>query len=306
MDHLTIEEKIRALDELQENISHHHKWALALNRTLICGKPPSDDTLLEDAHCRCKLGQWLGSAARQYFEKHHRFDAILQTHEDMHDRARELALAAMHGEPISETAYDRFLENQNRLREEIQKTHNDLYDAIIKTDPLTGAETRVTMNARLQDRLSNANSDHIGDWFVMMDLDHFKRVNDTYGHSVGDEVLARVASTVRTQIRTHDLFFRYGGEEFLLCIGEVDCVMAFQIAERIRRSIASGEFNAPNGNRFTVTASFGLVRLMPGLSVIDTIDRADAALYEAKNAGRNRVQMFEGTHGNFAQSAALL
>ncbi len=232
MEYFTSDEKIHALDELQENITHHFNWAFNLNRTLICGTPPSDDTLREDAHCRCKLGRWLTGNGKTLFGKHPNFEFIVQVHEEMHGHARDLAKTAIKGQKISEQAYDQFLDSQTKLRETIETTRMELYTDIAQTDPLTGAETRQTMQARLQKKLTQAVSSEPNTWFMMMDLDHFKKVNDTYGHSTGDTVLAGVATKVRALIRNNDLFFRYGGEEFLLCISDVDREKIIEIADR--------------------------------------------------------------------------
>ncbi|WP_168206343.1 diguanylate cyclase [Labrenzia sp. PHM005] len=286
------DEKICALNELQRNIAHHYQWSLNLNRTLVCGTPPKDDTLREDAHCRCKLGRWLNGRGKQYFQNHPRFNTIIEHHKEMHDLARELANSAMREEKISEKAYDAYQDAQSRLRDEIQATHKELHDEIVSTDPLTGAETRTTMQERLNERISSAKYGQIQDWLIMMDLDHFKAVNDTYGHATGDVVLTAVAATVRRQIRANDLFFRYGGEEFLLCISNVDESKMQEISDRIRKSIELTLIKATDGACLSVTASFGVFGLTPDVSVEEAINKADKALYEAKNAGRNCVRFF--------------
>ena len=292
MEHLDAEETVRALDELQQHISHHYQWASALNRTLICGTPPEDDTLQENSHCLCKLGLWL-TGKGNYFGKHLNFPGIVEQHRDMHDRARDLCMTAINGAKISESHYDGFLESLDGLRGKIEATHKELYDGIVRTDPLTGAATRMTMRTALTERLHRATADLQSDWFIMLDLDHFKRVNDSHGHLKGDEVLAGVGATIRSQIRTEDLFFRYGGEEFLLCISGVDRAQISDIAERIRASIERSRYPAADGSSFSVTCSSGIAALDPALEVAEALNKADAALYEAKKAGRNAVRIFE-------------
>lgn len=284
-------DKICALNELQQNIAHHYQWSQDLNRTLVCGTPPRDDTMRIDAHCRCKLGVWLNSRGKRYFEHHPRFQTIMQHHKKMHDLARDLAKCAIKGGKISETAYDAFQNAQNRLRDEIQTTHKELHDEIVSTDPLTGAETRSTMQERLKERINGTKIGKIRDWLVMMDLDHFKAVNDTYGHATGDEVLTAIAATVRSHIRSNDLFFRYGGEEFLLCISDVGETKILEITDRIRHSIEQTLVTARDGASLTVTASLGITGLKPDESVEAAINNADKAMYEAKRAGRNCVRL---------------
>lgn len=284
-------DKSRALEELQENIDNHYQWSKKLYRTLICGTPPEDDALLEDAHCRCKLGKWLLGRGKKYYEHHPRFQNIVDRHKLMHDIGRELAHQAMQGERITPEAYDAFQEAQSHLREEIQTTYKELHKKIVTTDPLTGANTRATMHDQLYERIGRTQENPDTEWLIMMDLDHFKVVNDTYGHAAGDDVLSAVSATVRKQIRSNDLFFRYGGEEFLLSIGDVDQDQILEIIDRIRHAIELTQVEAGDGTIVSVTSSFGIAGLSQDLSVEETIDLADKALYDAKRAGRNRVHL---------------
>ncbi len=128
---------------------------------------------------------------------------------------------------------------------------------------------------------------------IMIDLDHFKAVNDTYGHPAGDRVLIEVAERIRRAIRTYDVLCRYGGEEFLLFLPETDLEAALVVAERMRRTIASGSIAIAGGAEVLPTASFG-VSVLSGEaqeSIDDLIHSADRALYRAKLAGRNRVAL---------------
>ncbi len=120
---------------------------------------------------------------------------------------------------------------------------------------------------------------------VMIDLDNFKMINDTYGHATGDEVLSIFADITRTCLRIGDLFGRWGGEEFLILLPDTGSFGAGHVSERIRVSLEAHRF--PSGVR--VTASLGVVSQRPGESFSGLLDRADAAMYQAKEAGRNRV-----------------
>ncbi len=123
---------------------------------------------------------------------------------------------------------------------------------------------------------------------VMIDIDHFKRVNDTYGHPVGDRVLKEIARIIRHQIREVDMPVRYGGEELLILISHTDLTGAVSVAERIRNRIASHRFQADNQS-FSVTISLGVATFHPGDTLDSLIKRADQSLYRAKAAGRNRT-----------------
>jgi len=125
---------------------------------------------------------------------------------------------------------------------------------------------------------------------VMFDLDHFKDVNDTHGHLAGDSVLKTMAHTIKTRIRTEDIFARYGGEEFAIILPEIDGHNAHQFAEKIRRIVETTEFVFEN-TRIPVTISMGVATLdLEEPAAAALIKRADERLYEAKAAGRNCVK----------------
>lgn len=285
-----IEDKLRALEELEENLGHHLTWAERLNRSFACRIPADPEVTSKNAHCECRLGQWLLGRGKEYFGHSPRFKIITAAHEATHDKAREMATSLKEGKTIQPEHYDAFLESLKTLQSEIRATHGELSALINSADPLTGAENRISMRARLEERIRACGDSPTHSWFVMMDLDHFKKVNDTYGHPTGDAVLAGVAATVRANIRSNDLFFRYGGEEFLICIDRVDETRIAEIADRLRLSIAQRKFTGPGGQSFTVTASFGVLQLVRGISMSEALNRADSALYQAKDDGRNCVR----------------
>ena len=160
-------------------------------------------------------------------------------------------------------------------------------------DQLTGLLTRVAMEdhlPRLVDRcLDNG-------WpvsAVMLDLDHFKRINDTLGHAAGDQVLRVVGALVREAVRKEDLAIRYGGEEILIVLAGTRRLHALLMADRLRDAIASSRF--PAMPDLYVTASLGVAERVPDEELTHWIDRADRALYRAKDAGRNRTEAAPST-----------
>jgi diguanylate cyclase (GGDEF)-like protein len=157
------------------------------------------------------------------------------------------------------------------------------------TDPLTGAHNRRYFDetARKFFKLSVRHNRALS--ALMLDIDYFKKVNDTYGHDTGDEVLKKVAQTCRRLTREQDLCARYGGEEFCFLFPETNASEAFIIAEKLRTAIAELDWEA-NGRNFFVTASFGVSECVhPGDSMESLIKRCDEALYAAKGKGRNCV-----------------
>jgi diguanylate cyclase (GGDEF)-like protein len=142
---------------------------------------------------------------------------------------------------------------------------------------------------------------------ALLDLDHFKNVNDTYGHLVGDQVIKEVANTLNNVLREYDLAGRFGGEEFAVLLPQTRAPDAFRIAERIRASVAGLSLIAPGasgGERVQVTVSIGVAALDCGdrREFADLMAAADAALYRAKGSGRDQVQMISTTRGLSAMS----
>lgn len=122
---------------------------------------------------------------------------------------------------------------------------------------------------------------------IVVDIDHFKRINDTHGHDAGDQVLQRIAAIMARNVRTNDVLGRWGGEEFLVACMNCAPEHAVKVAEKIRQRIESSSFDARL--RIAVTASLGVAMIRDGESFAETFKRADAALYRAKSGGRNRV-----------------
>lgn len=158
------------------------------------------------------------------------------------------------------------------------------------TDALTGARNREFLDSLLVTELSYAERHDHDLSFVIFDLDHFKKLNDTYGHQAGDAVLVNVADAVRKQLRAEDSLCRYGGEEFCIVLRNIDLVGAHAMGERVRAVIASLEVEHEN-RTLRATASVGcasrreLSEVTPGA----LISLADSRLYKAKDGGRNRV-----------------
>ena len=159
------------------------------------------------------------------------------------------------------------------------------------TDALTGLHNRRYMESHLTTLAEQASSRGKPLALMMLDIDFFKSINDTYGHDAGDDVLREFAVRIRKSIRGIDLACRYGGEEFVIVMPETDLHVAGMVAERLRRSIAGEAFAIHKGaKRIEVTISIGLSTLeRKGESVDDVLKRADNALYRAKHDGRNRV-----------------
>ncbi len=150
-------------------------------------------------------------------------------------------------------------------------------------DPLTGVKNRRAMDAELQNAVATASRTRVSYALVMMDLDHFKRINDAHGHSVGDKVLVQCAHLIERNIRQADHLFRFGGEEFVILLIGIQQDGLDSVLTKLRRKMALG-LKGPDG---PVTASFGAALLREKENWESWLARADAALYRAKDAGRD-------------------
>jgi two-component system chemotaxis response regulator CheY len=160
------------------------------------------------------------------------------------------------------------------------------------TDPLTGVLNRRAFMERMTEEIQRAKRDGAPISLILLDLDHFKKVNDTYGHQTGDLVLQRVTDQLMDRSRAYDFVGRYGGEEFVICVRSTEDIDPQSIAERMRRNIEAQTIVTDQGDQtLRITASFGVGTSRPESD--DTLDslirRTDKAMYEAKKNGRNRV-----------------
>jgi len=160
----------------------------------------------------------------------------------------------------------------------------------ISTDPLTGTGNRFQLQQRLDQEVHYARRHREPLAMLLLDLDHFKRVNDTHGHPVGDKVLMETGAILVDSVRTEDAVFRYGGEEFCILVRQTDRAGLAILGERIRYLVSRAEVEGPEGP-IQVTISIGVAALIPGDDEggEDLLRRADQALYRAKEGGRNRV-----------------
>ena len=157
-------------------------------------------------------------------------------------------------------------------------------------DPLTGVNNRSTFDAALTREINLARRSKQNFSILVIDIDHFKQVNDRFGHSAGDEVLKNVAQQIRESIRNTDQLFRFGGEEFVVLLNNADCDVAGDIADRILENVSASEVRTQQ-DAINVSVSIGLTCLAKGDTVDVLFDRADQALYAAKNEGRNQVKI---------------
>lgn len=160
-------------------------------------------------------------------------------------------------------------------------------------DTLTQLYNRRFLGSILKREIALCRRRQLGFAVLMIDVDHFKRINDEYGHETGDQVLQQIAMHLLNNARAGDFVFRYGGEEFLIVLAEVDQAVAMRVAEKLRKRIEEAEILLANDRRVNVTVSIGIAASDGHPDYERIVERADAALYQAKRNGRNRVQALD-------------
>jgi diguanylate cyclase len=206
---------------------------------------------------------------------------------DLSERANELLKPALRLSTEISNAHSSILQQMTQL---------SLF-AELRTDPLTGASNRRAFDDSLDGLVKQFTRYGVPVSIAMLDIDFFKRVNDQYGHMQGDMVLRELSELLRGSLRECDMVARYGGEEFAIVMPHTELYPAVKLCERLRASIE---------DNMTITVSFGVAELIVGDTPATAVQRADAALYQAKVHGRNRVYVHEGSSGRITESAMYL
>lgn len=207
----------------------------------------------------------------------------------MHGHAQELLGRRGAGLEVDPETYARFMAAVDAYGREARRTEGQFRRKLVETDPLTGVHNRQGMARDLRREWTRALRTGQPICLALADLDHFKKVNDTWGHQAGDRVLCAAARFFQRRLRPYDMVYRYGGEEFLFCLPNTDTARAARVIDRLRRQLARVPVLLECGTKVAVTCSIGVAQMVPGRSVHQAIAAADQALYAAKESGRNRV-----------------
>lgn len=181
------------------------------------------------------------------------------------------------------------------LKIRLESTDGGLHELIqemyrtSKIDALTNLLNRRAFEERMDEEFSVTKRHGLVSCLAILDIDHFKSINDTRGHDAGDEVLRRLASILKDKVRTGDLVGRWGGEEFVVYIRQSDLPGAKTLLDRLRELVANTKISLPTGDSLSVTFSAGLVSLQDSQDWRNALSKADEALYQSKENGRNRV-----------------
>ncbi|MBY0578127.1 MAG: diguanylate cyclase [Burkholderiales bacterium] len=211
----------------------------------------------------------------------------------------QASLNALIGEMEKDTGKvrDSVQDMQSKLeesRKEVEKLQLELDSARGEAmiDPLTELLNRRGFEARAGEMFGDEEAIGDGSCVLMIDIDHFKKVNDTYGHLFGDKVIRGVADSLKSIVKGRDLVARFGGEEFAVLLPQTPVSGAYVLAENIRQGIEKGKIHRQGGQIGGITVSIGIAASSVDSSITESLDRADKALYQSKEQGRNRTTIF--------------
>jgi len=284
---------LAAIRELDIALAHHINWLRQIHTTLITDVPCPPADLRLDAHHHCEFGQWYYGEGMAHHQHEAGFAEIEQSHQSMHDAGRLLLSHRVTGAPINLAEYELFMDLAIGFKQEVRTFQYSLINQVCTVDHLTGAWNRHAMVMKLAEESERTQRSGQCCALCMMDIDHFKRVNDQYGHKVGDEVLQAFTSIVSIELRKYDSLFRYGGEEFLMLLPSTTLDNAALLLNRIRETLAAKPITASGGQVIHLTASFGVAQLACHEPIEDALEHADHALLAAKANGRNKVCVWE-------------
>lgn len=274
--------------ELDVAVAAHLDWVRRILRCVVTQATPGEDVLSHNAHTLCRFGTWFASK-QGHFET---LDAtatqrVESVHQAMHNAIRTICSSVLDGQPARHDDLDDFEQTQAELLGLLARFKTLVLSSAQRHDPLTGLPLRHSIEYDFTLYQMDARRNHNRLYVVMIDVDHFKRINDGYGHPVGDTVLCHLADTLKRTLRGNEPLYRYGGEEFLLLVQCKTTEEAETVAERLVATVRNAPASAGNESlRLTVTLGAAEVGELETLA--SAIRRSDAALYEGKHAGRDR------------------
>jgi len=284
------------ITELDAAVEAHMDWTRRVMRCAVLHTSPGEDVLADTAHMLCRFGHWFSSQKSHFVELDtHRTRRIEIVHQAMHDAIRSICANILAGQPGENTDLETFEQTQSELIGLMAWFKTQFLASAMCHDPLTGLPMRYGIEDEFAQIQKKCRRDQTQLYVVMIDVDHFKRVNDSHGHAVGDLALRHLADTLKSILRPHEPLFRFGGEEFLLLMQcqspEAAAVAAKRIVNRVRN--VPMPLPLSPGESITLTVTLGLARAQHDEYLGDAIVRADQALYAGKRGGRDRYVMLD-------------
>jgi len=279
--------------ELDAAVEAHMNWTRRIMRCVVLRSTPGDDVLDLQAHTLCHFGGWF-KANLSHFEM---LDApsaarVEAVHQTMHDAIRSICSDVMNGQAGREADLEAFEQSQSELLGLLARFKTLILSKAVRRDPLTQLPLRYGIENDFILYQKEVRRNRTLLYVVIIDVDNFKPINDTYGHPVGDQVLCHLANTLKQSLRGDEPLYRYGGEEFLWLL---KCKSATEARQSARRVLAIvGTTPVPiDGEVLRLTVTMGMALAGEQEDLASAIKRADLALYEGKREGRNRFVIAE-------------
>ena len=277
------------LNHLDLLMLYHDDWVSNFMRAIICHERLGDEYIAVDSYDTCRFGRWLVNDMGESLRDVPIVSDIRLIHKNMHLAYRNIFLRWEKQKEISTADFDEANTKKTAFKLSVSTMQFMIYDYLFQVDPLTKTLNRTKLLSTLERERNRIAETKESCSIVMVDIDHFKVINDTYGHAAGDMVLVQTSLFLSSSLRPMDVIFRYGGEEFLMYLPNVAKTEALSILERVRENLAKNNVMIETGQNIKVTASFGVSALDPFVEISMSVDKADRALYIAKNNGRNQV-----------------
>jgi diguanylate cyclase (GGDEF)-like protein len=275
------------LVELDQALEEHVAWNQRIMRCAVLRESPGDDVLEPDADRRCVLGRWLlGRRDERAALDAALIDELVGAHREMHGAVRSMCTCLLAGQPAAPDDLERYERTQRVVVGLLHRAREHVLRAGVHLDELTGLPLRHGLAAAFRIRQADALRAGANLYLAMIDADHFKRVNDRFGHLVGDAVLRHLAKVLTSAVRSSDVVYRFGGEEFLALVVSRVSDGGELAATRMLEAVRAATPPAPVTG---VTVTIGVAAALPGETLEDVTERADRALLEGKRRGRDRV-----------------
>jgi diguanylate cyclase len=285
---------------LQRILYNHFRRIGQFHKALITRTLREDYDYEEDVNpYACTFGQWYYSQTAPELTKNKDFIALGKSHEDLHKKMRDLLNQARDRSSITADRYDLFLKTYNLFTDKLMELINNTSFGQFQFDPLTNLLNRRAFKKIMEYEFNLLQRNKRSCSIAMADIDHFKKINDKYGHVGGDIVLKSIAEYFLKKMRKYDTVARFGGEEFVFCLPNTTLVSAKKIMARLCRSIEHMSIRSSDGRMIAVTISIGIAELKAASTVDKSLHNVDKALYQAKGSGRNRVEVSSRKVVNF-------
>lgn len=281
------EDAFASLTGFQHALANHVDWLQHWYQAVL--HRSGGLAIPDPAAAACPFHQWFQQAAHGPLAAFPGFSPLGVEHEAVHAKAAQISERAGTDQTVTTSDYETLMGSVLSFGSAAQALEREVWKALATVDPLTGLANRQTMRVQLTGERDRSIRQRQPLSLALADIDHFKKINDGFGHAQGDNVLRAVAQVLRNTVRPYDVVYRYGGEEFLICLPGTNAKSGTHALDRIRQAIAALKLTDDQGAPIPVTATFGLAEVNAGISVDDAIELADKALYDGKRTGRNRV-----------------